>query len=166
MPRQASLAVDWGEGGGALRAWSLPNPQFHQRCSNEWGTDCIHLYQLYPTPAPLKQQKLWVCERSTAAPDAHRMSGATGGATTTGPDATYPPAICQNSGGGGGGGSCRGSGGGGVWPGVRGGVQPGVNSQNSPRTYSKRPNKGKRWVHSMCGLTSPCQQALCGPLTP
>ena len=51
-----------------------------------------------------------------------------GGATTTGPDATYPPAICQNSGGGGGGvggvrlgvgggptrglggGSCRGSG--------------------------------------------------------
>ena len=25
-----------------------------------------------------------------------------GGATTTGPDATYPPAICQNSGGGGG----------------------------------------------------------------
>ena len=27
-----------------------------------------------------------------------------GGATTTGPDATYPPAICQNSGGGGGGG--------------------------------------------------------------
>ena len=67
-----------------------------------------------------------------------------GGATTTGPDATYPPAICQNSGGGGvggggpaggrGRGSCRGSGGGGVpaggrggvWPGVRGGVQPGV----------------------------------------
>ena len=40
------------------------------------------------------------------------------GATTTSPDATYPPAICQNSGGGGvqpgvgGGGSSRGSGGG------------------------------------------------------
>ena len=43
-----------------------------------------------------------------------------GGATTTGPDATYPPAICQNSGGGGGGG------GGGVLPGVWGGVLPGV----------------------------------------
>ena len=48
----------------------------------------------------------------------------TGGATTTGPDATYPPAICQNSWGGGvqpgvGGGSCRGLGGG-VWLGVRG----------------------------------------------
>ena len=27
-----------------------------------------------------------------------------GGATATGPDATYPPAICQNPGGGGGGG--------------------------------------------------------------
>ena len=60
-----------------------------------------------------------------------------GGATTTGPDAAYPPAICQNSGGrwrrvqpgvgggvlpgvGGGGCSCRGSGGA-SWPGVRGG---------------------------------------------
>ena len=44
-----------------------------------------------------------------------------GGATTTGPDATYPPAICQNSGGGAelGGGSGRGSGG--VLPGVGGG---------------------------------------------
>ena len=38
--------------------------------------------------------------------------------------------------------------------------------QNSPRTHSKRPNKGKVWVHSMCGLTFPCQRALCGPLTP
>ena len=36
----------------------------------------------------------------------------------------------------------------------------------SPGTHSKRPNKGKRWVHSTCGLTSPCQRALCGPLTP
>ena len=27
-------------------------------------------------------------------------------------------------------------------------------------------NEGKRWVHSTCSLTSPCQQALCGPLTP
>ena len=44
----------------------------------------------------------------------------TGGATTTGPDATYPPAICQNWGGGqswgslagGRGRACRGSGGG------------------------------------------------------
>ena len=26
--------------------------------------------------------------------------------------------------------------------------------------------KRKRWVHSTCGLTSPCQRALCGPLTP
>ena len=50
-----------------------------------------------------------------------------GGATTTGPDATYPPAICQNSGGGGrswGGGVQPGVGG--VQPGVGGGVQPGV----------------------------------------
>ena len=38
--------------------------------------------------------------------------------------------------------------------------------QNSPRTHSKRPNKGKRWVHSTCGLTFLCQRALCGPLTP
>ena len=58
------------------------------------------------------------------------MSGAAwghGGATTTGPDATYPPAICQNSRGGGGqswGGSGRGSGGG-VPAGGRGGVKPG-----------------------------------------
>ena len=27
-------------------------------------------------------------------------------------------------------------------------------------------NEGKRWVHSTCRLTSPCQRALCGPLTP
>ena len=38
--------------------------------------------------------------------------------------------------------------------------------QNSPRTHSKRPNKGKVWVHSMCALTFLCQRALCGPLTP
>ena len=44
-----------------------------------------------------------------------------GGATTTGPDATYPPAICQNSGGGGGGGGGGGQSWGGVWPGVGGG---------------------------------------------
>ena len=36
----------------------------------------------------------------------------------------------------------------------------------SPRTHSKHPNKGKGWVHSMCGLTFPCQRALCGPLIP
>ena len=67
-----------------------------------------------------------------------------GGATTTGPDATHPPTIFQNSGGGqwgggvqpgvgggvppggrgGGGCSCRGSGGG--LAGGHGGVQPGV----------------------------------------
>ena len=38
--------------------------------------------------------------------------------------------------------------------------------QKSPRTHSKRPNKGKRWVHSTCGLTFLCQRAVCGPLTP
>ena len=43
--------------------------------------------------------------------------------------------------------------------------------QKSPRTHSKRPNKGKRWVHlvrvhSTCGLTFLRQRALCGPLTP
>ena len=38
--------------------------------------------------------------------------------------------------------------------------------QNSPRTHSKRANKGKGWVHSMCALTFLCQRALCGPLTP
>ena len=32
--------------------------------------------------------------------------------------------------------------------------------------HSKRPNEGKRWVHSACVLTSPCQRALCGPPTP
>ena len=50
--------------------------------------------------------------------------GGHGGATTTGPDATYPPAICQNSGGGGGGGG-GGQSGGGVWPGVGGGSYQG-----------------------------------------
>ena len=30
----------------------------------------------------------------------------------------------------------------------------------------KRPNEGKRWVHFTWPLTSPCQRALCGPLTP
>ena len=55
-----------------------------------------------------------------------------GGATTTGPDATHPPAICQNSGGGvgggggsWGGGSSRGSGGGGQAGGRGGGVGQG-----------------------------------------
>ena len=38
--------------------------------------------------------------------------------------------------------------------------------QKSPRTHSKWPNKGKRWVHSTCGLTFLCQRALCSPLTP
>ena len=45
-----------------------------------------------------------------------RVLYAHGGVTTTGPDATHPPTIFQNSGGGGGG----------VQPGVGGGVQPGV----------------------------------------
>ena len=56
-------------------------------------------------PAPVQK---WL---RTAPPNQGPMHG---GATTTGPDATYPPAICQNSGGGGGGGggSGRGSGGG------------------------------------------------------
>ena len=39
-------------------------------------------------------------------------------------------------------------------------------AKKSPGTYSKRPNEGKRWVHFTCGLTSSCQRALCGPLTP
>ena len=39
-------------------------------------------------------------------------------------------------------------------------------AKNSPRTHSQRPNAGKGWVHSMCGLTFPCQRALCGPLNP
>ena len=55
---------------------------------------------------------------------AHTLLTAThihGGATTTGPDATHPPAICQNSGGGGGGGGSWG----GVQPGVGGGGQAG-----------------------------------------
>ena len=30
----------------------------------------------------------------------------------------------------------------------------------------KRPNEGKLWVHSTCGLTSPCQRALSSPPTP
>ena len=52
--------------------------------------------------------------------------GAPGGATTTGPDATPPPAICQNLRGGGvGGGSSRGSGGGGQAGSRGGGVGPG-----------------------------------------
>ena len=32
-------------------------------------------------------------------------------------------------------------------------------AQNGPKTHSKRPNEGKRLLHSMCGLTSPCQRA-------
>ena len=46
------------------------------------------------------------------------------------------------------------------------GPKTAIFGQNSPRTHSKRPNEGKGWVHSMCGLTFPCQRALCGPLTP
>ena len=38
-------------------------------------------------------------------------------------------------------------------------------AKNSPRTHSKRPNKGKGWAHYTCGLTFPCHRALCGPLT-
>ena len=52
-----------------------------------------------------------------------------GGATTTGPDATYPPAICQNSGGGaelGGGGPAGGGGLAGGQGGVRWGEGRGV----------------------------------------
>ena len=48
-----------------------------------------------------------------------------GGATTNGPDATTPPAICQNSGGGGGVG-------GGVQPGVGGGFLLGVGGGGVP----------------------------------
>ena len=35
-----------------------------------------------------------------------------------------------------------------------------------PWNTFKTARRGKRWVHSTCGLTSPCQRALCGPLTP
>ena len=47
-----------------------------------------------------------------------------GGATKTGPDATYPPAICQNSGGG--------AELGGVWPGVGGGSGRGLGGGGKP----------------------------------
>ena len=33
-------------------------------------------------------------------------------------------------------------------------------AQNSPQIRVKRPNEGNRWLHPMCGLTSPCQRAL------
>ena len=69
-----------------------------------------------------------------------------GGATTTGPDATYHPAICQNSGGGEelgggvwpgvGGGSGRESGG--VLPGVWGGVLPGVEGGSGQGSGGRR----------------------------
>ena len=39
-------------------------------------------------------------------------------------------------------------------------------AKTSSGAHSKRPNEGKRWVHYTCGLTSPCQRVLCGPLTP
>ena len=39
-------------------------------------------------------------------------------------------------------------------------------AKKSRGTHAKRPNEGKWCVHSTCCLTSPCQQALCGPLTP
>ena len=68
----------------------------------------------------------------------------TGGATTSGPDATHPPTIFQNLGGGavggggsswgsgGGAGSCRGRGGGVFLPGVGGGGSgPGVRGASS-----------------------------------
>ena len=58
-----------------------------------------------------------------------------GGATTNGPDATTPPAICQNSGGGGswGGGVRAGGRGGGVFlPGVGGASGRGVRGASSP----------------------------------
>ena len=58
-----------------------------------------------------------------------------GGATITGPDATYPPAICQNSGGGGA------VGGGGVQPGV-GGSSRGSRGGGSSRGSGGSPAGG------------------------
>ena len=37
---------------------------------------------------------------------------------------------------------------------------------NHRTACSKHPKEGKWWPHSTCGLTSPCQIALYGPLTP
>ena len=42
---------------------------------------------------------------------------------------------------------------------VLGQKQP-FSPQNSPQTRMKRPNEGKRWLHSTCALTLPCQTAL------
>ena len=70
-----------------------------------------------------------------------------GGATTTGPDATHPPAICQNSGGGGGGAGGRSGGGqlggvgGGFWP--WGGFVPPLLVAPCPQpTISQNPGGG------------------------
>ena len=40
------------------------------------------------------------------------------------------------------------------------GPKTAIFAQNSPQTRAKRPNEGKRWPQSTCGLTSPCQRAL------
>ena len=91
----------------------------------------------------LRPRALSHCRFTRPARCCVQLQGNPGGATTTGPDATPPPAICQNLGGGGGavgGGSSRGSGGssrgrgggvflpgvGGVLAGGQGGVQLGV----------------------------------------
>ena len=80
-----------------------------------------------PTPSAWRKSEVAIHPCLLGGP---KEGGSHGGATTTGPDATYPPAICQNSGGGGGGGrvwggSGRGSGGG-PGRGSGGGLKPGV----------------------------------------
>ena len=68
----------------------------------------------------------------------HHATKPRGGATTTGPDATYPPAICQNSGGGGAefGGVRPGVGGG--QAGGRGEVLPGVGGGSGRGSRGRR----------------------------
>ena len=65
-----------------------------------------------------------------------------GAATTNGPKANTPPAICQNSGGKLGGGSSRGLGGGGSCQG-RGVFLPGVGGGASGRGLGGRPPRGE-----------------------
>ena len=39
-------------------------------------------------------------------------------------------------------------------------------AQNSPQAVAKGPNEGKRWLHSTCSVTSPCQRAFSCPSNP
>ena len=90
---------------GRLHRQSLPQPGLGS-LRNELG--CCGLFGECRGTGPLEEMAHAHTQAAhgtqTSAHGTGYTSHATGGATTNGPDATTPPAICQNSEGGGGGG--------------------------------------------------------------